>query len=261
MGIGHVIARKVLVVVGTRVGSFTPFQRGLATRAAKVEERSVKLSTFVGRPIPSELGKRLVVGAHARVADDLLAVGVDGLVAPVGVIVVGTNEVISFLHHRCRATALRGCTEHGQVDAMLVVDLLLHGEEVAIALVEGAFGVALARITSAGSRHQVPTVTHLACADGSHGAVVVGTVAESVTQRDLLAVLRGSRRIGRETTKTSKSGTGLAEAFYKNRITESVVEAAPVGEDRTPRLGIVHRDAVDHHLAVLRVVATHAVAQ
>ena len=261
MRIGHVIARKVLVVVGTRVGSFTPFQRSLTARATEEEERSVELSVFVGRPIPSELCKRLVVGACARVADDLFAVLVNGLIAPVGVIEVGADEVVSLLHHGSRAATLRGRAKHGEVNAMLVVDLLLDGEEVAVGLIEGAFGVAFARIAAACSSHHIPALTHLTRADGGHGAVVVGAVAEGIAQRDLLAVLRGACRIGCEAGESTKSGIGLAQAFDEYRVAEGVVQSAPVGEDGTSRLRIVHQDAIDHHIAVFRIVAAHTVTQ
>ena len=117
------------------------------------------------------------------------------------------------------------------------------------------------RIAPAGIGHDVPALPQLARADGGHGAVMVGTVAEGVAQRDLLAVLRGACRVGSEAAEATKAGVGLAEAFDERRVAEGIVEAAPVGEDGTPRLGVVHRDAVDHHLAVLRVVAAHAVAQ
>ena len=246
--LGHVIARQVFVVVGTRVGSFTPFQRGLTSLASKKVGRGLEGGLPVRRPIPSEAAERLVIGAHARVADNLRAVGVDGLIAPVGVVVVGPDKVVGFLHHGCRAATLRGGAEHGEVEAVLVVELLLHGEEIAIGLVERTFRVARhgaiqvvlpigiivaigmnPRIASAGGSHQIPALPYLACADGSHGAVVVGTVAESIAHGNLLAVLRCAGRESRQATQVAEAGTGLAKAFYNKRVTESVVEAAPRG--------------------------------
>ena len=261
VGIGRVIARQVLVVVRTRVLGFTPFKAGLSARAAEVVDRGVELRLTSWVPVPVELHERLVVGAHARVADDLLARHAISLVAPVGVVVVGADEVVGLLHHWRRAATLRGSSEDGEVEAVLVVDLLLDGEEVAVGPIEGAFGVAVARIAAADVGHEVPAVAHLARADGAHDTVVVGTVAKGVAQRDLLAVLRGTGGVGRKATEAAEAGIGLAETFHEDGVTESVVEAAPVGEDRTSRLGVVHRDAVDHHLAIFRVVAADAVAQ
>ncbi len=96
------------------------------------------------------------------------------------------------MHHGSRTATLRRCAEHGEVEAVLIVDFLLHGEEVTVSLIESTFGIAFARIATACSSHHVPSVAHLARADGSHDAVVVGTVAKSIAQRNLLAVLRGS---------------------------------------------------------------------
>ena len=183
------------------------------------------------------------------------------MVAPVGVVEVGTDKVIGLLHHRCRASALRRGTEHGKVEAVLVVDSLLDREEIAVGLVEGAFGVALSSITAAGGSHQIPAITHLARANGSHGAVVVGTVAESIAQRDLFTVLRGTGAVSRQATEAAEASSSLAETFDEEGVTEGIVEATPVGEDGASRLGVVHQDAVDHHVAVLRVVAAHTVAQ
>ena len=117
------------------------------------------------------------------------------------------------------------------------------------------------RIASAGGSHQIPALPYLACADGSHGAVMIGTVAESVAHGNLFAVLRSAGRESRQATQVAEAGTGLAKAFYNKRVTESVVKASPVGKDRTSRLRVVHQDAVDHHVAVLRVVTAHSVAQ
>ena len=152
-----------------------------------------------------------MIRAHARIADDLLAIFVDSLVAPIRVVVVGAYEVKDLLHHGCRAATLGRRSKHSEVETMLVVDFLLDGEEVTVGLVEGAFRIARqggiqvvlklgvkvaivmdSRITPAGIGHNVPAVPQLACADGGHGAVVVGTIAESVAERNLLAILRGT---------------------------------------------------------------------
>ena len=130
---------------------------------------------------------------------------------------------------------MRGCAEHSEVDTMLVVDLLLHGEEIAVGLIEGTFRVTRQgamqvvppiglkvsigmnpRIASASSSHQIPTIAYLACADRGHDAVVVGTVAEGIAQRNLLAVLRGACRISREATQVAEARIGLSETFDKD---------------------------------------------
>ena len=46
--------------------------------------------------------------------------------------------------------------------------------------------------------------------------MVVGTVAEGVTQRDLLAVLRGTGAVGRQTTETAEASVGLAQTFHEH---------------------------------------------
>ena len=56
-------------------------------------------------------------------------------------------------------------------------------------MVESAFGVAFARIAAARGSHQIPAVAHLTCADGSHGTMVIGAIAEGIAHRNLLAVL------------------------------------------------------------------------
>ena len=148
MSIGHVIAWQVLVIVWTRVGSLTPFEGGLTRLACEVIDRSLERGFLARCPVPSEVGERLMVGTHTRVADDLIAISVHGLVAPVGVVEVGFDKVVGLLYHWGRTAALRWRTEEGEIKAVLVVDFLLHGEEVTVSLIEGAFGVALARITA-----------------------------------------------------------------------------------------------------------------
>ena len=189
MGIGHVIARQVPVVVGTRVSVLTPFEAGLTHLASEVIGRGVERGPFVRCPIPSELGHRLMISAHARIADDLLARSIHRLITPVWIVIIGADQIVSLLHHRGRTAALRGRTKHREVDAVLVIDFLLHREEITVGLVEGAFGIALARITTAGMSHQIPALPHLACADRSHNAMVVRAVGEGIAQRNLLAVL------------------------------------------------------------------------
>ena len=46
------------------------------------------------------MDKRLMVGAHAGVADELFTRCAVGLVTPVGVVVVGSGPVVNLLHHR-----------------------------------------------------------------------------------------------------------------------------------------------------------------
>ena len=65
MGVGHVIARQVLVVVRTRVFGLTPFEGALSARTGEVIHRSLEVGLLARRPIPSEVGKRLMIGAHA----------------------------------------------------------------------------------------------------------------------------------------------------------------------------------------------------
>ena len=258
-GVVDQVAGQVLVIVGTRIGSLTPLQGRLSAFAGEEEGSGGELSALAGSPIPSQLCHRLMVTAHAGVTFHLSAVR-QGLIAPVGVVVVGTDQVVSLLNHRCRAAALRGSTEEGQVEAVFVVEFLLHGEEIAGCFVEGAFGVAFTSIATATGDHQIPAFANLARADGSRQAVIVGTVGESVAQRHLFAVLRGAGAESSQSAQSAKSSVGTAKTLDNHRVAESVVQASPVGEDRTSRLRVVHQDAVNHHVRILRVVAAHTIA-
>ena len=188
VGVALEVARHVAVIVGTRVGGLTPFEGGLSSRTGEVERCGGELGALAGVPVPSQLCHGLVVAAHAGVAFHQRAVG-KGLVAPVGVVVIGSGEVVSLLHHGGRAAALRGGAEESEVEAVLIVEFLLNGEEVAGCFVEGAFGIAFACIAAGAHRHDIPSIANLASTHGGHHTMVVGAVGEGVTQRDLFAVL------------------------------------------------------------------------
>ena len=100
VGIGRVITRQVLVIIGTRVFGLTPFKGGLARLACEVIGRGVERGPFVRCPIPRELRHWLMISAHTCVADDLLARSIHRLITPTGIVVVGADQIVNLLHHR-----------------------------------------------------------------------------------------------------------------------------------------------------------------
>ena len=64
-GMIHQIAGQVLIVIGTWVGGFTPFECGLSARSGKEECRGGELRLRAGGPVPGQLCEGLVVTAHA----------------------------------------------------------------------------------------------------------------------------------------------------------------------------------------------------
>ena len=100
MGMAKIVARQILVVIGTWAFVFTPFEARLPSPATEIIERCVELGAFVGCPIPCQLHKRLMISAHTRIANHLLAIFIDRLVAPVRVVVIGANQIVNLLHHR-----------------------------------------------------------------------------------------------------------------------------------------------------------------
>ena len=255
------ITGQILVVIRTWVRSLTPFQASLTCFACEVVKRRVERSLLVRRPVPSKVHEGLVIGAHAGITLHLSTIVVNGLVSPERVVVVGTNQVVGFLHYRGRTASLRRCSEDSEIETVFVVDLLLHREEVAGCPIEGSFGIALTSITSAGCSHQVPAFPNLTRTHRCHHAMVVGTVREGVTQRDLLPVLRGTSGNGRQTAKTTKAGVGETQAFHDDRVTHGIVESAPISKDWTARLRVVHQDTIDHHIGILRVVSANTKAK
>ena len=114
------IARKVPVVVRTRVRCIIPVEGGVAVLSGTPEDGQRSLEAVCRSAGIFEHGHRLECLAHTCVAE------LAGLITPVAVVHVVAHEVIDFLG-RCnlRATLSRS-RESDETNAMVVPELLLH---------------------------------------------------------------------------------------------------------------------------------------
>ena len=149
--------------------------------------------------------------------------------------------------------------EGGQVEPVLGVDFLLCGDETGEAVVRGALyvrhGVAESCAERAGHR---PSVFHDSRAAGYDETVVVGTVGKRIGRAELAAEIAGTKIVVGGPVHVTEGETHRIEVHDVLRITEDVVQTAPLRVGGALRDAAVHAEAVHADILVLVVVPTRA---
>ena len=190
-----------------------------------------------------------MVVAHAGVA--FLTV----LIAPVGVVVVVAHQVVGLLHGGLLRSALRGCAEQGQRQAVPVVETFFDGGEIAVGIVVDPVDIGVPALAR-GEREGIgPAVVLVAGGIGDHGAEAVHLIGADDAGAQSLAHLRRAGDDVRRTADAAHAHLRGLQARGDLLVARGVVQTAPQRPGRVARHGVVELDAVHVDVLVLRVVA------
>ena len=245
-----VVARQVAVVVRTRVGTVGPRQRRIAVLAEAERRGGQQLRARRDVETVVEHHDRLVVGAHARIAQ--LAV----LTAHVGVVVVVAQQVVSLLRRGLLCTALGGSAHHGQGQRVAVVaETLLDRSEVTVGVIVDAVHIAVAALARRERQRIRPAVVQQTRSVGDHRTEAVHRVGVDDAGAESLPHLRSPGVDVRRTADAVDAEARRLQAGGALLVARRVVQAAPQRPGAVARHGVVETDAVQVDVGILRIVA------
>ena len=244
-----VVAGQVAVVVGTRVGCIIPVQRGVAVPAAAVEQRGGYIQLVGGRCGVAQHSDGLKSLSHAGVADFAV------LVAPVGVVHIGTHQVVNLLGRCVLRTSLAGVGKGEQRQTAVVVKLLLDAGVVReILVVHTVYPV----VSAQAGRHVHSigdaVVQQTGRIGGHQAQAVQGAVAQHAETPARTHRRRHAKDVGHAVEATHSKICRL-HADGGLLATHGLVEAAPQAERRVTGHGIVHLYPRQIHILALALVA------
>ena len=248
----RVEAGQVTVVVGARVGAVRPRQGRITVLAEAERSRGGKFGIRRNVEPVVEHHNRLVVIAHARVAQ--LAV----LLAHIGVVRVVTQQVVGFLRRRLLRSALGRCAQDGQRQVVAVAaETLFDRCEVTVGIVVHPVDIGVAALAGREREGVRPSVVEQARSVGNHRAEAVHRVAVHDAGTEALAHLRSARiDIGR-TADAVDAVARRAQPGGILLVTRGIVQAAPQRPGAIARHGVVEPDAVQVDARILRIVTAH----
>ena len=149
---GSVVIGHVLIVVGTRVGGLIPVESRIGIVVGAEAYAGVERGSHLGFPDPVE--------EHGGVEclDDSGALLLAVEITPGGVVEVGAGEVVGLLGGGGVVGALCGGAPGGEVERMVLVEDLLHGEEITEGVIERSVDHALVRPASDHGSRESPAV-------------------------------------------------------------------------------------------------------
>ena len=176
------------------------------------------------------------------------------LPAPVGVVIVIADQIVSFLRRRLLRTAFGRSAQQGQRQTMTLAELLLDSGEITESVVIDAIDIGVAALTGRNRKGIRPAVVLMARSIGDHRAETVHRVAVYEARTQALTHLRRTRHdIGR-TADAAQTGVRRHDARRNFLIAGSVVQTAPQRPRRIARHGVVELNAVHIHVLILRIV-------
>ena len=232
------IARKVPVVVRTRIRGIVPVKSRVAVLAESVKHCGRGRELLGLRcEVVLEDGDRLVGLADAGVAH--LAV----IVAPVGVVHVVAHQIVDLLGGTVlRSTLARGGHEC-ESQLMLLAEPLLHGSVVAERAVENTLYPVISAKPRRCAESVGPAVVQLSGSVGQHQAEPVQSAVGQHASSPACADGRGHRHDVREAVVAAESEIGDLGSVHGLLASGGLVETAPEGVRRVTRDSVVHPHA------------------
>ena len=249
----EVVAREVPVVVRTRVLGVVPVQGGVPVLAETVQEGRGGVESVGRGEVVLEDGDGFVRLADAGIAH------LPVLVAPVGVVHVVVHEVIDLLGRCVRRTALSGRPHDDRPQLMHVVELLLDRGIVREGTVVHTFHPVVSAQTGRHVERVGPAVVLRAGGVGQHQAQPVQLAVGEHAPPPSLADGQGVGREVRQAVVAADAVVGNLRAVHGVLGAGGFIKAAPQGEGRVSRDGVVHLDAREVHVLGLGGVSPHPV--
>ena len=247
------VARQVAVVVGTRVLRVIPVERRVAVVPEAVEHRQRALEGVGREEVVFQECNRFVRVAHARIAQ--LAV----LVAPVGVVHVVPHQVVDLLRGGVLGAAAARRAE-GRQGEPARAPLLGHGGEIRErTVVLSRHPVVAAQAGGSGEGVGPAAVQHAGTVGEHQAEAVAGAVGHHAPAQAGAHVGRVSEDVG-HAVDAAQAIVGHVGAGHGVLGARGLIEAAPQGERRAARHGVVHQDAGEVDPLRLGGIAAHVEA-
>ena len=247
----QLVARHIAVIIGTGVCTVVPRQRRITVLTETERSGQVELGMLIGIERIVDHSDRLVAVTHARITH--LAV----LVAPVGVVIVVADQIVSLLRGSLLRTALGGSTHNREAQPVTRIENLLGRSEISVGVVIDAVHVGVAALTGRYRQRIGPAVVQQTRTIGHHGTEAIHRIGVHQTHAKSLAHLRSTGVDVGRTADATHAVIRHDRTVGDLLVARSVVQTAPQRPGRIARHSVVEANTVQVNVRILRIVTTH----